>query len=291
MGEDGILPADGKSRRSVKINYITLATKNIAGRRYRMERIGEYIGDYVISQFPAPADIHVMTKPFTKNELILESYLDRAKTLNFIFDISDPRFSDYTKKMMEMALAVTVPTKVMAELVKECSGIEAIIIPDTYEFDEKPIKDISEPKVMWFGHYSNLKYLDVDYPVDVLTTVLDKKTIKSNYTIIPWSIENMKSAFDRNNVVVIPSECEWKSPNRVIESIRQGLSVVASPIDSYKEFDITFNDNMNLDNIKQTTPELQKYVRDNFNISVIGDKWKQLFDRVSSSTLDVAAGF
>jgi hypothetical protein len=275
----------------MRVNYVTLAEDSMASRRYRMELIGKYLGDYVVTEFPVKADIHVLTKPFITNPLLLDTYLTRARTLDFVFDISDPRFTDYVKEMIGMAVAVTVPTVKMAELVKEETGVIATVIQDTYEFEERPIKDISEPKVMWFGHHSNLKYLDVRYPVEVITTegVLDK--VDKNYTIIPWSIKNMLEAFDKNNIVVIPTEYDWKSPNRVIESIRQGMTVVASPIDSYKEFDINFSKDMGLDNLKQTTPELQKYVSDNFNIQVIGEKWKQLFEKVSSSTLDAAEGF
>lgn len=275
----------------MRVNYVTLAEDSMASRRYRMELIGKYLGDYVVTEFPVKADIHVLTKPFITNPLLLDTYLTRARTLDFVFDISDPRFTDYVKEMIGMAVAVTVPTVKMAELVKEETGVIATVIQDTYEFEERPIKDISEPKVMWFGHHSNLKYLNVRYPVEVITTegVLDK--VDKNYTIIPWSINNMLEAFDRNNIVVIPTEYDWKSPNRVIESIRQGMTVVASPIDSYKEFDINFSKDMGLDNLKQTTPELQKYVSDNFNIQVIGEKWKQLFEKVSSSTLDAVEGF
>lgn len=275
----------------MRLNYITLASSTVASRRLRMELIGKYIGDYEITEFPVPADVYVFTKPYIKNPLLLDSYLLRAKKLDFIFDISDPRFSDYVKEMIGMAKAVTVPTSKMAELVKQETGVDAVVISDTYEYKESEIKDISDPKVMWFGHHSNLKYVNVDYPIEIVTTKDVVEKPNKNYTMTPWSLDNMKKAFDRNNIVIIPTEFQWKSPNRVVESIRQGMTVVASPIDAYKEFDINFSTDMSINNLKQTTPELQKYVRDNFNIQVIGEKWKQLFNRVSGSTLDAAEGF
>lgn len=270
----------------MRVNYITLAERAIAARRYRMELPGKYIGDYVVSNFPVKADIHVMSKPYIKDELLLDTYLTRARTLDFIFDLCDPHFTDYVKEMISMAISVTVPTKRMAELVKENTGVDAVVISDPYEFPESSIKDISDKKVMWFGHPTNLKFLDVDYPVEVVT--MPGVELKKNYTFTEWSMENMQKAFDRNNVVIIPSKNDFKSPNRAVEAIRQGLSVVAT--NDYG-LDITVNQDMNLDNVKQTTPELQKYVRDNFNISVIGEKWKQLFEKVLSSTSDAVVGF
>jgi len=280
----------------MKINYITLASKELAARRYRMEMPGEYIGDYIVTNFPCIADVYVMGKAYTKDELLLQTYLARAKKLSFVFDLCDDIFDreehDYYRKMIMLAEKVVVPTEAMREVVIKETGIYPTVIPDPYAFDEKPIKDISEPKYLWFGHPTNLKYLEQVKHMKLEVVTTDSPETRDflkdyNCTLTEWSAENLQEAFDRNNVVLIPSDDSRKnsvkSNNRVIESIRQGMSVIAHPIPSYKEFDISFD----FDKIKKTTPELQKQVRDNYNISVIGEKWKKTL----SSTLDVAEGF
>ena len=281
------------------INYITLADKSIAARRYRMDMIGEYIGNYKVTKFPIKADVYVMTKPYITHELLLETYRLRAKTLDYVFDISDDLFnrdvSGYIKDLVKMARVVTVPTEAMRNLVIEQTGVDAVVIPDHYEFEEKPIKDITEKKFLWYGHESNLKYLKgFKHQIEIVTH--DNEYVRSfikdlKCTFTKYSKENLQKAFDRNNIVYIPSDDSRKnsvkSENRVVEAVRQGLSVVAYPLPSYEKFNISSD----IEDVKQTTPELQKYVRDNFDISVIGEKWKQLFKSLSGSTLDAVEGF
>lgn len=206
--------------------------------------------------------------------------------------------------MIGLAQAVTVPTQAMYERVLAETDVKATIISDPVEFPEGEIKDISEPKVMWFGMHTNLitiNFKDFPYPLEVVT--LDRDDIRQfletrpfEITFTEWSLENLKDAFDRNNICIVPSTRELKrqckSPNRVAEAIRSGLSVVASPLPSYQQFDITLEWDVRegLKDIKKTTPELQKYVRDNFDIAVIGEQWNKLFTRVlSQSDLTLAA--
>jgi len=257
---------------------------------------GEYLGDYEITGLPVEADIHIYSKPYHQNEMLLSMHLQLAAERTIVLDICDDIFirkgpvPSYMRQLASMAKAVVVPTELMRERVKEETGREAVIISDPCEFPEKPIKDISEPKVMWFGTFPNLftlKDVNLEYPLEVVSArraYRPCQEIGAKFT--EWSMDNMKDAFDRNNIVIIPSVNERrlvKSSNRVIESIRSGLSVAAAPIPSYQQFDITLDWDMNrgIKNIKKTTPELQKYVRDNFDISVVGEQWRTLFDSIS----------
>lgn len=279
----------------MRLNYVTYCDETMPAYRYRMRMPGEYIGDYEITDLPVEADIHLYSKPYHQNEVLLSQHLQIASKLRFVLDICDDIFlrdgpvPDYMRKMAKMSKAVVVPTELMKDRVKEETGIEAVIISDPCEFPEMPIKDISEPRVLWFGTFPNmftLKDINLDYPLEVVCSRRAYKACKEiGAKFTEWSIDNLKEAFDRNNIVIIPSVNKRrlvKSPNRVLESIRSGLSVVAAPIPAYQQFAISLDWDMNngIRNIVKTTKESQKYVNDNFDISVIGEQWKKLFDSI-----------
>ena len=285
----------------MRVNYVTAAPDTMPAVRYRMILPGNYIGDYDISMIPVEADVHVFCKPYTEDPYVLNAYKDMAKRLTYVLDICDDVFQregpvpDYMLHMAKGAAAVTASTEQIREKLLTF-GIEAYVISDPYEFPETEPKSIDSPRVMWFGNktsFDTLLNVECDYPVEIVCK--DSKMIQHNRrllkfptTLTEWSIENMKRAFKRNNVVIIPSKKDTKdhtysakSPNRVVESIRNGMSVVAAPLPSYKQFDkwITLNWDMKLD-LKPMTEEGQKYVRDNFDISIIGEQWKTLFDSI-----------
>ena len=58
--------------------------------------------------------------------------------------------------------------------------------------------------------------------------------------VIPWSIEKLREVLDKTDIVIIPSKQNdrktVKSPNRLIETVRQGKFVVSDPIPSYEPF-------------------------------------------------------
>jgi hypothetical protein len=293
----------------IRVNYVTLSDERMPAYRYRMAIPGRYIGDYEIGRVPIEADIHVFSKPYHTDSVLLEAYKRMASGLDYVFDICDDVFErggevpEYTRWMIRNAKAVTASTEEMAEIVSRETSIKATVISDPCEFTQKPIKDISSPKVMWFGTGTNLGMLKGLIIPNLEIVCSDNNYVRRFLSKIPydfkfteWSLENLEDAFDRNNIVIIPADesrkRSVKSPNRVFESIRNGLSVVASPLPSYKQFDeyITLDTDIQrgLKNVKQLTPEAQEYVHDNFDISVIGEQWKQLFKKtISSSTLDV----
>lgn len=289
----------------MRINYVTLCDERMPAYRYRMRMPGEYIGDYAITRMPVEADIHVYSKPYHDNAGLLAATLEIASRQPFVFDICDDLFSrppdvvSYIRQMMDMAAVVTTSTHAMQDLIREETGIEAVVISDPCEFGQRPIKDISEPRVMWFGTATNIGLLKgtyINYPFEIVCQLNELtepflKKIPFDFTFTEWSLESMQAAFDRNNVVFIPTsplrKKQVKSPNRVAESIRQGLSVVAGQLPAYQQFDRWITDS--LDDIRQITPEAQQYVNDNFDISVIGEQWKQLFRQVLSDSTSAVA--
>jgi hypothetical protein len=287
----------------MRVNYVTPAQEDMPAVRYRMIIPGEYIGEYEISMTPVDADIHVFCKPYTQDQFILKAYYDMSRRYNYVFDVCDDVFDRegdvpaYMKAMIDGAEKVTCSTESLKSRIHEVTGRVAFVISDPYEFDEGKIKSIENPAVMWFGSepsFDTLKNIKCDYPVEIVCKNSDRvrhnrSQLQFDNTITEWSIENMKKAFNRNNIVIIPTHKKnknhnpkTKSPNRVIESIRQGMAVVAAPIPSYEQFSdwITLDENISLDNVKQMNPEAQKYVRENFSQEVIGEQWKNVFDLI-----------
>jgi hypothetical protein len=284
----------------MKINYLTIATEDMPSVRYRMKMPGEYIGDYEITSEPVDADIYVFSKPYTKDVKQLRYIADMAMARPYVYDICDDMFlkggavAEFHREMIIGAGAVTVTSSVMKNRVNEETGVNAVIIEDPVEFERGEIKSISDPKVMWFGTPVNLKTIDFkDFPYELEVVTTDRADVRRfldsvNYDVkfTEWSIDAMKEAFKRNNIVIVPSTTEKfmqaKSANRVANAIYAGLSVVASPIPAYEQFSeyITLEWDVSAMRVKQVTTEAQDYVDSKFNISVIGEKWKTLFDSI-----------
>ena len=295
------------------VNYITACKETMPAYRYRMRIPGQQMDGYYISKYPVSADIHMFSKPYISDPVTLMALMNMADGFDYVFDLCDDIFrrqyvGDYLRHMIANAKCVTTSSEGMKDIIFEETGIEATVISDPTEFEEKPIKDISNPSVMWFGSATNfdiLKHVKCPYPVEIVcedseAIRINRSLLKFDHTFTEWSLENMEKAFKRNNIAIIPTFNDknenhnyvTKSPNRVFEAIRNGLSVVAAPIPEYQKFGdfITLDWDMEngLKNIRQITPEAQKYVRDNHSPEVIGNQWKQLFKSLLGSTSAVA---
>ena len=287
----------------MRINYVTSVNDRMASFRYRM-RIPSESDKYesVFSVSPVDADIHFFSKGFNSEEVEMARQCNKV-----VYDICDDWFLHkdrnlIAREFIDIADAVTCPTKEMARRVLEETGVTAIVIGDPYEFELSPVKPVSSIKVMWFGHESNINTLDIsnyNFPIEIVTNTRER-TIR-NIRFTPWSISNLRHAFKRNNVVIIPSLNDnknlVKSPNRVIESLISGMHVVAAPLPSYIEFrnfiniDVDMNEGIKTGFDKNRTLAGQKYASKNYSADSIGEKWKKLFMTVSGLTWDVGTKY
>ena len=119
-------------------------------------------------------------------------------------------------------------------------------------------------RLLWFGHESNLESLlsllprlrplTARYPIEVhlvtsprpeIVTLCER--LASDHSpalkvrLSAWSTETVWAALKECDIVMIPSSADdpakaVKSPNRLIEGIRAGRFVCASPVPSYQEF-------------------------------------------------------
>tara|TARA_R110002096_G_scaffold83734_5_gene193963 strand:+ start:6901 stop:7947 length:1047 start_codon:yes stop_codon:yes gene_type:complete len=230
-----------------------------------------------------------------------------------IFDICDnhfdnKNFADYYKGMVELADIVLVSTYRMAEVVKDncdVSDKNLTVIEDSYEFPEREPRFNWEQKevenVLWYGHPTNIKHLqrvwnDVGgYNLMIITKDGVKLDVDGKpFPVVPYSIDSLLWGFAQCDVTIIPNEGDRsvKGANRLIESVRQGVFVVAEPMPAYDEF----KEWMYIGDIKEglewckqnkvemqgRIKEAQKYIAKTYSPAVTADQWSQLIEEAIS---------
>lgn len=221
----------------MNVSFVTPGDETLASVRYRMlipaEALTKMGHSVTVGNCAQETGVYVFAKHNRADLELVEKLQDIGNTI--VYDVCDDHFhdqhADHYRKMAAACDVLTCSTQAMWEVLLKETGREAIVIDDPYEFpEEEPV--IKKPgRTMWFGHQSNLPSLN-GHAVD--------DCISNAPGCMPWSMETMFMAFDRNQIVIIPHSSErknWvKSPNRVIESIRMGKWVSASPIPSYDQF-------------------------------------------------------
>ena len=269
----------------MNISFVTPGDETFASVRYRMlipaEALIEMGHSVTVGGYAQETGVYVFSKHNAADLAVVKELREAGKKV--VYDICDNHFHSHHRNhyvdMVSFANVVTCSTIAMQEVIEAETGREAYQIDDPYEFpEEEPV--IKKPgRTMWFGHRSNLSSLN-GYKVD--------DCVSNEQGCMPWSMENMIMAFDRNQIVLIPHSDERKnavkSTNRVVESIRMGKWVSASPIRSYEQFsnyanigDVkagieTYNDlpdDVLIDRIKAG----QDYIRERFSPKTIAEQW------------------
>lgn len=216
------------------INFVTPIQEKRASYRYRVEapamelaKLGHHVS---IGDFNPEATTVVFSKHFDMDR---DLELIRRCEGRKVFDICDNHFTDdyasYYKSMCKLADRIIVGTHaMMLKLDKEVIH-KAVVINDPYEFPLKaPRFNPVDPKLLWFGHSSNLYSLQRVLPEisDFELRVISNTDVMPS---IPWSMKAMKDGFEWCDLVIIPETEYCKGANRAIESFRSGRFVVADP--------------------------------------------------------------
>ena len=233
----------------MKIQFLNHGRVEMASSRYRMlipaRELVEFGHDVIVSAEPQPVDIMIMGKHFHYGDHDT-AHRVKSEGTRVVFDVCDDHFStphaEHYLRMIKVADQVVVPTPSMAEAVRQATGRDADIVYDPYEMPEMPAK-APHGRLLWFGHQSNWDTLNAvlpaiaGRPLEVVTLPVKPMRREGETQITKWSPENMKEAFSRAGIVIIPTTIEVKkqrkSANRMIESIRQGLFVCAGPLPAY----------------------------------------------------------
>lgn len=258
---------------------------SIASTRYRVLIPAKWLGDQGITQTIVSAEcyeqaldaaMHSDIVIFSKsNQPSNERILEEAKKsgAKVVMDICDNRFvagaeGDHYLSMTTQADIVVANTPEMAEVVREKSGREAVVISDPYEGPKgEPVwkwKPGRRIEMLWFGHPLNLDTLSVPIPQFVARTSGPAISVrictmaKPEYAEhcrrinrehgnrmklfhVPWSVDQVWRELSEVDLVLIPSKIELrhkqvKSPNRMVESIWAGKFVLASPLPAHQPF-------------------------------------------------------
>lgn len=274
----------------MNISFCHYANEKMASYRYRALIPSLEIGAKINNP---DAEVMIFSKPIDQDI----GHISRAKMLGktVIADFCDMHFHlDYYRIILRQADAVTCPTQWFADYLSQEYGIEAVVVPDPYEFDELA-PHCNDDKLLWFGHAMN---------VDGLQRVLPQLeghplAIVSNLEgATPWSKEAMLSAFSKADMVVMPETAPYKSPNRTIESIRQGCFVVAEPHPSINDIPGIWIGNIkegiewaqqNLSEANERTRLAQDYIRNAYSPATQANAWRIAIQKAQScSTSDVA---
>lgn len=215
--------------------------------------------------------------------------VELAETLNGVaYDVVNDRFKGkHAEKyhgMCSVADVITVASEVMAEIVHEHTGREAVVIDDPYETPELPAKCVGTG-VVWYGHAANLASLlpHLDYVDDLIVC---SNIAKAH---VPWSMENEQLCLQGAAVALLTGSSPGASANRVVKAIRAGRFVVAPKdcAEAWRELspyiwigDVAEGIAWALNNREEAcnkTTQGQKYVAERFNPRKIGARWTEVF--------------
>lgn len=269
---------------------------HLATYRYRCEvpaRELSQINGFKTGINDGDADIAVFSKPIVEDVEIAKNL--KAEGAKIVVDLQDNHFrtskEETYRKIAEVADSIVCATDVMRQIIGQETGKDAVVIGDPYEYDEKEPHANGED-LLWFGHHVNFKDL-----VDVMPMLGSRRlrVVTGPQHVpgtTPWSIQNMVKSFELSNIVILPTRegSEYKSPNRLVNSIRQGCFAVCMQHPSYYDFrDFCWVGDFNTglrwtdafrDELNDRVKEAQDYVRDRYSPKTIGLLWANYLESV-----------
>ena len=276
-----------------KIVFIHRGGPIMASYRYRAEIPTQElrkVNGYQVEINGGEADIVIFSKPMSEDVELAKSV--KAQGCRVIVDIGDDHLAHQIvgpiyKAMIDVADTLVTPTKEMAERLYRVSGKSAVIIPDPYEYPLGPPHAVGK-NLLWFGREQNLKDLKpwknalMGWDLTIVTGPSPREGC------LHWSHENMLFALGQANIVILPTRAghEYKSCNRLLNAVRAGCFVVASPHPAYEEFRtmlwvgqlktglqwaMAFPDDLN-----GLVAQAQGYVEANYSPAKVAGQWAQL---------------
>lgn len=262
---------------------------HLATFRYRAEAPSKEVAKYngfTVGLNEGEADIAIFTKPVQADVEIAKKL--KSEGAKIVSDLQDNHFhtgrEETYREMAQLSDAIVCASDVMRQIIGQETGKDACVIQDPYEFPEVE-PHANGDDYLWFGHQVN--FADIAGVMGMmgsrkLRVVTGPKHVP---TTIPWSLENLQKAFAQSNIVLLPTRegSEYKSPNRLVNSIRQGCFAVCMNHPAYWEFrnfvwvghfhtGLRWSDAFR-DELNDRVREAQDYVRDRFSPETIGKQW------------------
>jgi len=193
------------------------------------------------------ATINVFSKHFDKVENLVA--IDAKDDLGYkaVFDVCDDHFDrehkEYYEAMIRRADLVTCNSANMQERIYSVTGKLAKVIPDPITFPDGEFKEYKKgavPKVLWFGHSSNLGSLyEISSKNAAQITAYSEKLFRGipNVNVQKWELGKVEEIIKDFDVVVIPTQnhpwARCKSPNRAVDALISGKYVITDSADIY----------------------------------------------------------
>ncbi len=222
--------------------------------------------------------------------------------------------SELNLKLSNISEVIISKTKASAQLIFEKTNIKTNIIPDCIRYKTmEPINDINFPfKICWFGNYTNhktitkgleeIKESNQKVNLKIITNKIEKIKLLTDITdknisinFLEWSIQMHEYLHD-SDIVVLPlinnKNSYVKSSNIIVDSLNMGRFVIINDNTQFSEFKdycyfVNIGDGLkwaieNKKIAKQMVTEGQQYVLQKYNLNNICNKWKKIFEEISS---------
>lgn len=295
----------------MKIRFISHAKEELASHRMRVLKPVELLkarghdaswGDEV----EVDADVTVFQKH-------LDSMYDSQMLgiLKFygkktVFDFSDshldnPKLKDHYVTMAQQADVVTCNGPTLQKKIKDATAVEALLVKDPITFPEYPVRlNLDNPKLLWFGHSSNLGPLVnilpelKEYQITIITNQpLIIGNSHPNVRALQWEIGLVETEIQSHDIVILPMKedpnKQYKNTNRAVDTLMAGKLVVTDSEQIYGELknfiviadtikkglDRVVSIEHSTDYYNQMVLAGQDYVRHTYSDIVVGDMWEQ----------------
>lgn len=304
------------------INWVSKGSTYLASHRLRVQKPVTLINTYtdikatISDRADLTADLNIFSKHFKTEEMYEDVLACKIKGIPTIMDVCDNHFqrdnSKHYIKMCEAVDQVTCNSKNMKVAIEAHTDRTAFVISDPIVF---PYKEPSlfksngsyGPKVLWFGHSSNLEGLKRWLPniLCKVTVVSNQPLVHNKVDFIPWRpllVEEMIKDFD---IILIPSSgftwANCKSPNRAVDTLWSGKTFITDDEDVYKDVlpfgylvdkdglqvhDVLNTLRTNPEEAKEKIIKGQQYLKDNLNDESVLEAWLDTFKQLNLIELE-----
>lgn len=304
---------------TLRVCFVGQGSAYLASHRMRVTKPAELLNVGVenvevrVSPKADPsADINIFNKHFDQKGNFVSLCAGPSKGFYSVFDVCDDHFdrkhSVYYTKMCEKADHITCNSANMQERIYEVTGKLARIIPDPVTFlpGEPPtpeqLKEFTSkggtPRLLWYGHGSNLKALKdwIDQLTGrKLTVISDVPLYHPNVDFVQWQPMIAEKRIMENDIVLIPTSndpwVKYKSPNRAVDALHAGRFVITDNRDIYGHLEdylyiIDSPDELpkaiefwikNPDKVSEMITKGQEWIQENNTDDVILDGWLNAF--------------
>lgn len=287
----------------MKINFVSHADEHLASHRMRVLKPVELLNEAGHEatwsrEADAEADVIVFQKHINP-QYDLFMMLLLADTSKIVFDICDDHFDgnlrDYYIEACKRADLVTVNSKNLQEKVEKITGARTALVKDPITFPYYKAlsseKRIQNPKILWFGHVSNIGPLEAiaQATEDQMTIItnLGITSEKDNVTTMIWEPDLVERVIEDHDFVIIPlaENKQNKNTNRAVDALVAGRFVIADSERVYGELKdfIYIGDILegiewaknNPDKVKKMIKLGQEYVMEAYGDSVVQSQWEE----------------